>query len=359
MSSSVSSTDLVIDVTEAVGLDQPAHIALTVTSPGAERMPGRPIVCFAKPGGGYTKEYFTLDLPGPGSGAQAAWHAERGWIFVSVDHLGVGASSTGHDGTKLDYTRTAAAAQAAEAVVRELLAAGTLVAGLPPVRDPVTIGIGQSMGGCLTIIQQGRYHCYDGIGVLGYSAVHTHPPVRPGEPPITASWLPRDTLISEPMTVVNGPQLAAVSRRSAIATEARSNGLEMAWAFHYDDVDEKVIERDLVDFPTRNGDLPPWAAATFPLAVAASCLTPGAVAPEAAAVLAPVLVAFGERDVCADMKGEPRAYVSARSIDLFICPRMGHMHNFAGTRELFWERIDTWAAWVSRASPRAGEREAR
>jgi hypothetical protein len=25
---------------------------------------------------------------------------------------------------------------------------------------------------------------------------------------------------------------------------------------------------------------------------------------------------------------------------------MGHMHNFAGTRELFWERIETWAAWV-------------
>jgi hypothetical protein len=22
------------------------------------------------------------------------------------------------------------------------------------------------------------------------------------------------------------------------------------------------------------------------------------------------------------------------------------MHNFAGTRELFWRRIETWAAWV-------------
>jgi hypothetical protein len=26
---------------------------------------------------------------------------------------------------------------------------------------------------------------------------------------------------------------------------------------------------------------------------------------------------------------------------------MAHMHNFAGTRELFWQRIDTWAAWVA------------
>jgi hypothetical protein len=25
---------------------------------------------------------------------------------------------------------------------------------------------------------------------------------------------------------------------------------------------------------------------------------------------------------------------------------MGHMHNFAGTRELFWRRIEAWADWV-------------
>ena len=75
-------------------------------------------------------------------------------------------------------------------------------------------------------------------------------------------------------------------------------------------------------------------------------MTPGIIAPEAAAVTCPVLVAMGERDVIADPKGEPRAYLSARSIDLFICPRMAHMHNFAGTRELFWRRIETWADWV-------------
>ena len=45
-------------------------------------------------------------------------------------------------------------------------------------------------------------------------------------------------------------------------------------------------------------------------------------------------------------RGEPRAYESAASVDLFVCPRMAHMHNFAGTRELFWTRIETWADWV-------------
>ena len=36
---------------------------------------------------------------------------------------------------------------------------------------------------------------------------------------------------------------------------------------------------------------------------------------------------------------ELAAYVSARDIALFVCPRMGHMHNFAGTREMLWNRL--------------------
>ena len=67
------SVDLRIDVTEAAGLGEPAHIALTVTAP--EEIPDEPVVCFAKPGAGYGRGYFTEDLPGPSAGAQASWHA--------------------------------------------------------------------------------------------------------------------------------------------------------------------------------------------------------------------------------------------------------------------------------------------
>jgi hypothetical protein len=116
----------------------------------------------------------------------------------------------------------------------------------------------------------------------------------------------------------------------------------MAWGFHYADVDAATLAADM----QRDTELPAWASATIPGAVGSSCLAPGAIAPEAAAVLAPVLVAMGERDVVADPKGEPRAYLSATSVDLFVCPRMGHMHNFAGTRELMWQRIETWAEWA-------------
>jgi hypothetical protein len=58
------------------------------------------------------------------------------------------------------------------------------------------------------------------------------------------------------------------------------------------------------------------------------------------------MVALGKRDVSADPRGELRAYQSSASVDFYICPRMGHMHNFASTGELLWRRIQTWADWV-------------
>jgi alpha-beta hydrolase superfamily lysophospholipase len=338
--------ELKIDVTEATCIGEATVVALTVHLPDPTVLAAEPIVCFAKPGGGYSRGYYTVDLPGPARGAQADWHAKRGWIFVSLDHLGVG-ESTLHDARKLDYTTVATANQAAEQEVLRRLAAGTLAAGFPQVESPIKIGIGQSMGGCMTVIQQGRYHCYDGIGVLGYSAVHTHPPTKPGTPPLVVPWLPRDTLLSQPLVVLNMQALA-----QALATPLDAN--VMGWGFHYDDVDPAIVAMDLEHFSRgihdpslQQGHQPnPWNSLTTPGAVAQSCLTPGAVAPEAAAVIAPVLVAMGERDVIADPRGELRAYLSATSVDFFICPRMGHMHNFAGTRELFWRRIETWSEWV-------------
>jgi alpha-beta hydrolase superfamily lysophospholipase len=343
---SVRSVDLEVDVTQAAGLGEPASLALTVTVPeDTAGLPDDPVLCFAKPGAGYSRRYFTEDLPGPagwppgGSGSQAGWHAARGWIVVSVDHLGIGDSSR-HDGALLRYTPVVAAAQAAETEVRQKLAAGTLVEGLPPIGHPVVLGIGQSMGGALSIVQQGRYHCYDGLGVLGYSALHTQPDTAPGTPPLVLPWAPRDTGLADAV-FTNGPALAEVTQ------EGNARAIRGAtWSFHYDDVDPDVVRSDTEGYPSRHGNLPPWATEAIPGTVALWCAAPGAVLAEAAAVRCPVLVAFGERDVLPDPRGEPRAYQSTDSVDLFECPRMAHMHNFAGTRELFWRRIETWAAWV-------------
>jgi alpha-beta hydrolase superfamily lysophospholipase len=350
------SVDLTVDVTEAAGLGEPAHVALTVTVP--EAVGPDPVVCFAKPGAGYSRGYFTADLPGPapgsatgkGTGAgtgigtgtrsQAEWHAARGWIFVSVDHLGVGDSSQHPD--RLTFGPVVAASEAAEADVAQKLAAGTLIEGLGKVESPVRIGIGQSMGGCLTVVQQGRFHGYDGVGVLGFGVLQTLPPMPPGTPALVLPWVPRDARLEDGV-FTNGPALARLAAADAPAADG------MAWGFHYDDVDPAVVARDMDDYPARQGDLPPWGSATIPSPLVLWCVAPGSVLPEAAAIEVPVLLAMGERDVLTDPRGEVRAYMSADSVDLFVCPRMAHMHNFAGTRELFWRRIETWGEWVRAA----------
>lgn len=327
--------ELTVDVTEAAGLSEDATIALTVHLPAPELLGSRPSVCFAKPGGGFTKEYFTADLPGLGIGSQAEWHTKRGWVFVSVDHLGVGGSSSHHAPNRLGFRTVTAASHAAEQVVLDRLAQGDLHESIPPIPEPVVLGIGQSMGGCLTVAQQGRYHRYDGIGVLGYGAVRTNVPVPPGESPVVRPWVLRDSPDGEPPIIVNAAEVAAAQRTLTSAEDAAAVN---DWLFYHDDVDLAAV---------RQG---PWVATTYPAGVAMSALTPGVVAAEAAAVQVPVLVAMGERDVVADPRGEPHAYLSAPSVDLFVCPRMAHMHNFAGTRELLWQRIETWASWVAACS---------
>ena len=338
------SIDLQVDVTEAAGLGEPAHVALTVTVPEESGSIGSgvrdPVVCFAKPGAGYSRGYYTTDLPGPGpgKGSQADWHAERGWIFVSVDHLGVGCSSM-HGPDALGFGPVAAASEAAEAEVLAKLADGTLIEGFDKVEHPVKIGIGQSMGGCLTVVQQGRFHGYDGVGVLGFGVLGTLPPTAPGTPDLVLPWMPR-TVAAEEAVVTNAPALAAVGAGVGVGTDA------MAWGFHFDDIDPAVVARDMEDYPARKGEIPPWGSATIPSPLVLWCVAPGAVLSEAAAITAPVLVAMGERDVLVDPRGEVRAYASSPSVDLYVCPKMAHMHNFAGTREEFWSRIETWGDWV-------------
>ena len=83
--------------------------------------------------------------------------------------------------------------------------------------------------------------------------------------------------------------------------------------------------------------------------VAGRCrvLTPGAVATEAASITVPVLIAVGERDVVPNPWMEPSAFKSSTDISLFVCERMAHMHNFAHTRESFWQRIHSWGNGVA------------
>jgi len=346
----VQEVELRIDVTDAAGLDEPAHMTATVVLPDPALLTEGNVVCFAKPGGSYSRGYYTCELPGPAKGAQAAWHAERGWIFAAIDTLGCGSSSS-HDPEALDFATVTRAALAAEQEILLRLANGVLLAGYPPVHQPVTIGIGQSLGGSLVIYQQAHHQSYDGVAILGFSAVHSHPATPPGGAPIVVAWYSRDAARDRPLEPLNAPALdhATIHGPQEAAWPA------LAWGFHYDDIPPDVVEQDLLHYEATAHEIEenspfkpePWMSLRTPHHVARLTLTPGAVATEAAAITVPVLSAMGVRDLVVDPLGEPRAFRSARSVDLFICPRLGHMHNFGGTRTLFWERIHSFGEWCA------------
>src|SRR5262245_32677100 len=128
-----ASLDLTVDVTDAARLGEPLTTAATVELPDpVDRDAGaRPIVCFAFPGGGYSRQYFTFDMPGASGGGQAGWHAARGWVFVSCDHLFVGESSAPTEPDELTLEALAAANAATVEAVLARLAAGTVHESFP------------------------------------------------------------------------------------------------------------------------------------------------------------------------------------------------------------------------------------
>ena len=65
------------------------------------------------------------------------------------------------------------------------------------------------------------------------------------------------------------------------------------------------------------------------------------------AVGVPVFIGVGERDVCPDPRAKPRAYGNSPDITVCIVPRMAHMHNFAGTREVLWARLEYWTRGIA------------
>ena len=312
--------DIRIDVSEAVGLAS-AEIAAPVIAPNT--VTETPILAVGFAGGGYSRGYW--DIQWPGGYSQAEYHASRGWVFAAVDHLGVGDSSL-LDPSMLTFEVMAAANSAATKRIVSMLRSGSFMANtVAPLNDPYVIGVGQSMGGCVSIVAQASHQTFDALAVLGFSASHTVLPSPQGGVRVT-------------------PIERGRTDKYAITTEAAEIGdvHVFAWSFHYDDVDPGIYNEDLRGgYPFRTEGVPAWGSATIPPA-AASMLAPTVVAGEAAAIDVPVFIGVGERDVCPDPWSEPTSYRAARQVSLCVVDRMAHMHNFASTRKVLWDRLHRW-----------------
>jgi pimeloyl-ACP methyl ester carboxylesterase len=318
--------DLSIDVTgRAGGLGGMLEQAITLHLPDPGQVTDPPIVIFGFPGGGVARGYWCLETVDSTEWSQARYHAERGAIFVSVDHLGVGQSTTGDAD---DFTIEVVTAGNV-AVVREVLARlanGTLVDGFPRLPDPVRIGMGQSMGGHFIIQMQGQQAPFDAVAVLGYSSIHTVIAVPPGEDSVPPPSLAR-----------NAPAENLGVWTEKVAANADRFQQRMYYLSFFDESDAQVVRQTFVT---------PAFSRTTPGA-AKYMLSRGVVAEEAARIECPVFLGFGERDTSMHPRQEPAGYLRANDIQLAIIPGMAHGQNFNGKRRELWERLHSWVLWAA------------
>jgi hypothetical protein len=76
--------DLTIDVSGATELNGQLTTAALVCLPEPDQLPARPVVAFCWPGGGYSRGYYDIQLPGFDRYSQAEHHAGRGVILVAA-----------------------------------------------------------------------------------------------------------------------------------------------------------------------------------------------------------------------------------------------------------------------------------
>jgi alpha-beta hydrolase superfamily lysophospholipase len=291
--------------------------AIRVLPPATAGRPRGLLFCF--PGGGYSKDYFDLHFAGRDGYSMAEYLADRGYLVVLCDHLGVGDSSHPPDAAAIRPEDLAAANSRVVAAVTARLADGSLHPGLAPLDGLPRIAIAHSMGGGILTIQQSRHEDFDALVMMGWSASHL---------PSSAELAAADGA----ETFAATPPLEGPPRHPGYARVNRGP-LQHHW-YHWDDVPSAVIEADdalAVEFPP----------------CARLMNLPGIVASDAAAISVPVHILMGERDLREPGSDETAAYPASRSVAYFELHASGHCHNLAGSRREGWARVADWCDAVA------------
>jgi pimeloyl-ACP methyl ester carboxylesterase len=233
----------------------------------------------------------------------------------------------------------AAANHAAVSTVLGRLRQGTLAPGVQPLDFAGVVGAGQSLGGHALAAMQAGHRTFDGVAMLGSSMAGTTMPTRPGVAGV----------------VIPG---AATPDETAMLTLANT---DWNWVYHWQDTPgaprdlAALVAADIAaGLPARH-TAPEWGSLTYP-GYGPAMMLPGMVAGEAARVDVPVLLVTGERDVCRPPAEEVATFKVATDISVLVVPRMAHMHNFAATRALLWERLDEFVTHVTAAIAPDGRR---
>ncbi len=314
-----------IEVDAAI-LDQPGSLGIAIhyVLPAADRMPQRPIVFFCFPGGSLNRHYFDLDPGGTQGLSLAEAMAARGHVCVMVDHPGIGASDRPDDGFTLDPHTVAQIDSQVVAAAKSRLGDG--LEGYVPVRNLRAIGMGHSMGGMLLGLMQPHHAPFGAVVVLG-----SHP------------FGAIDILMQPLHHLADNPD----ATRNSLAATLRELGAEPF---------KDMIRNPGPTTVFEEGDDAGKAALphirTELLTVCGMfSMIPGSWKREAASIDVPILLAFGDDDLCKRPYEVPSCFTSSPDVTLHVLKDTGHNHFAFASRGSLYDRIDTWARGAVSAAP--------
>ena len=206
--------------------------------------------------------------------------------------------------------------------IRERLLHGQLHAQLPDAL-PI-VGVGHSMGACLTTMVQATAHPYDAVVLLGYGVQITNVHERTADAAELNDRLEQTIQACCQLTGAKPTDTHVLAPRGYLAD-----------IFYAGEVPQKVIDADTA------------VQSRVPLRAGAEVTTPGMVEEYASRVDVPVFLAFGAAaDVSPNPHAEPLNYTGSPDVTVHLVPNSGHCHNFASHRSQLWDRIARWVATV-------------
>jgi pimeloyl-ACP methyl ester carboxylesterase len=270
------------------------------------------------PGGGMSRAYFDLEVPGATDRySMARFAAERGHYVLTIDPPGVGESDAPIDGYELTPHRVADVVDLVVSDVLDRLSLGK-VEGVSAGTHLEALGVGHSAGAFLVAVQQARHRTFGGLALLGFSN----------------SGLP-SVLTQEEAAFVGRPEELAAALPELVRARFGTPLPEGTSA-----------ESDMLLVGAHSSEAK--AAATRSSSrllalVGLACLVPGSIRPELDQIDVPTFVAVGEHDIAGPTAALPGQLPACRDLTLLTLPGIGHNHNVTDSRLELWDRLERWA----------------
>jgi pimeloyl-ACP methyl ester carboxylesterase len=286
----MKSTVMMIDVTSAVDLGEPVHIAATLHLP--DDMGDGPLsLIYAIHGGGYTRAYWHPPFA-DGSYSFARYFCDQGKAVLAIDMLGMGQSSKPEPESRLTFEMFVAA---------HASALTQAIAGLE--RSVSVTGIGHSMGGMMIIAQAAARPVFTRVAVLGWA--------------------------NEPLDLA-GVDVAQLRAGIIPSGYVQTERAPMRPLFYWPDVPQSLIDAD-----EANGS-------ATPASLGRCALTPGIVHEAAARITVPVLVVQSAIDTSPAPENELTYFSASANVALQRLESAAHCQNFASTRAQHWSDLNDW-----------------